>query len=209
MSKKESPLESLTSFLPQGSFEKVSWYLNTYHVQLTITRERKTILGNYQNQMTNRMHRISVNGNLNKYAFLVTLLHEIAHMLTFEKFGHKVLPHGSEWKTCYGSVLSQFIPLNIFPAEIEKVLVDTLSSPGASTCGDKHLTRALRKYDIKSDDWILVEDLPLNSLFRIRGGRIFKKGAKIRSRHKCSEVPGDKVYLFSGVFEVIKVQPNF
>ncbi|HAD34265.1 MAG TPA: hypothetical protein DCF44_07170 [Chitinophagaceae bacterium] len=41
---------------------------------------------------------MSVNGNLNSYHFLITLLHEIAHMLVWEQFRNRVKPHGLEWK---------------------------------------------------------------------------------------------------------------
>ena len=39
-------------------------------------------------------HRISVNGNLNKYSFLITLIHELAHLLTFTQYKNRVDPHG-------------------------------------------------------------------------------------------------------------------
>ena len=85
MPKKESPLTALNSFLPEGSFEDVARYLHQYKVHLTITRERQTILGNYRNKVFDKNHRISINGNLNKYSFLITLLHELAHLLAHEK----------------------------------------------------------------------------------------------------------------------------
>ena len=205
MPKSQSPLEALRSYLPEGSFEHVVHYLVTYKVHLTLTRERRTILGNYQNRIHDKTHRISVNGTLNPYSFLITLLHELAHMLTFEKFGRRILPHGREWKNEYGLILSQFIPQKIFPPEIEKILMESLLSPGASTCADSHLTRALRKYDGKNEEWVLVEELNQDAIFRIKDGRIFKKGMKVRTRYKCSEIPGGKVYLFSGVYEVNKL----
>ena len=84
MPKKESPLHSLSSFLPDGAYEGVAQYLQEYKVHLTVTRERKNILGNYRNKIFDKNHRISVNGNLNKYSFLITLLHELAHLLAHE-----------------------------------------------------------------------------------------------------------------------------
>lgn len=205
MPNRESPLNALESYLPAGSFNKVSEYLRTYKVHLTVTRDRKSILGNYRNKLYDKTHRISVNGNLNKYSFLVTLLHELAHMLAFEKFGHTIQPHGIEWKKEFRQILSEFIPLKYFPPDIEKILLETLNSPGASTCADASLTRALRKYDLKVDGLILVEDLPEGSSFRIKGGRMFKKGIKVRTRFKCTEIQTSKVYLFSGVHEVMKL----
>ena len=74
MTKQEAPLQQLKQYLPEGSFDEVSDYLEKYKVQLTITRERKTLLGDYRNSFAGKSHRISVNGNLNPYAFLITLL---------------------------------------------------------------------------------------------------------------------------------------
>ena len=205
MPKNQEPLESLGSYLPQGSFDAVAEYLRSYKVHLTVTRERRSILGNYQHRFYDKIHRISVNGTLNKYSFLITLLHELAHLLTFERFGNRVQPHGKEWKSEYRLILQKFILQKIFPSDIEKSLLESLQSPGASSCADVHLIRALRKDDEKINCMILVEELKEGALFMIKGGRIFKKGEKVRTRHKCSEVANGKVFLFSGVHEVLMV----
>ena len=205
MPKKESPLQSLSTFLPNGSFEEVAAYLQTYKVHLTVTKERKNILGNYRNKIYDKNHRISINGNLNQFSFLITLLHELAHLLTHEKYRHGIQPHGSEWKQEYGKILLQFISKKIFPAEIEKILLQELRNPAASTCAEPNLTRALRQYDLKKAGYYLIEELPAGSFFRIRSGAVFKKGDRIRKRFKCEEVSTKKLYLFSPVYEVEKV----
>ncbi|MDB5199048.1 MAG: hypothetical protein JWO92_1011 [Chitinophagaceae bacterium] len=205
MPKKESPLSALNSFLPEGSFEEVAHYLHQYKVHLTIARERKSILGNYRNKHFDKAHRISVNGNLNKYSFLITLLHELAHLLAHEKYGHRIQAHGKQWKEEYGKILGEFIPKKIFPAEIEKLLMASLHNPAATTCAEPHLIRALKKYDVKKEGYFFVEELPVGSLFKIASGAIFKKGERIRKRFKCVEVATKKVYLFSPVYEVVLV----
>lgn len=207
MPKKESPLTALSSFLPEGSFEEVAQYLQQYKVHLTITRERQSILGNYRNKVFDKNHRISVNGNLNKYSFLITLLHEFAHLLSHEKYGHKIQAHGKQWKEEYGKILSEFIPKKIFPPEIEKLLAQSLKNPAATTCAEPHLIRALKKYDEKKEDHFFIEELPAGSLFKVRNGAIFKKGERIRKRFKCVEVATKKVYLFSPVYEVMQITP--
>jgi hypothetical protein len=60
MAKQEAPLHQLKDYLPEGSFEEVSQYLLQYKVQLTITRERKSVLGDYRNSLANKNHRISI-----------------------------------------------------------------------------------------------------------------------------------------------------
>ena len=169
---------------------------------LTITRERKSILGNYRSKVSDKNHRITVNGNLNKYSFLITLLHELAHLLAHEKYGHRILPHGAQWKNEYSKILSTFLVKKIFPAEIENILLLNLKNPAASSCADVHLTRALRKYDNKKETIFFVEELNIGTHFKIKGGRIFIKGEKIKKRFKCTETATGKIYLFSPVYEV-------
>lgn len=202
MPKQEAPLHQLTRYLPSGSFDEVSHYLQHYKVQLTITRERKSVLGDYRNSHAGQNHRISVNGNLNPYAFLITLLHELAHLFTYERFGHRVQAHGAEWKNEFSKVLAQFLLKKVFPPDIHKTLLTSLQNPAASSCADVALLRILHLYDVKKDGTALIESLPAGTLFTIKGDRQFLKGDKVRKRYKCTEVATGKVYLFSPVYEV-------
>ena len=202
MPKQEAPLHQLTQYLPSGSFDEVSHYLQHYKVQLTITRERKSVLGDYRNSHAGQNHRISVNGNLNPYAFLITLLHELAHLFTYERFGHRVQAHGAEWKNEFSKVLAQFLLKKVFPPDIHKTLLTSLQNPAASSCADVALLRILHLYDVKKDGTALIESLPAGTLFTIKGDRQFLKGDKVRKRYKCTEVATGKVYLFSPVYEV-------
>lgn len=203
MPKAEAPLLQLQSYIPDGSFEGVLQYLHQYKVHLTISRKRQSILGDYRHALGEKTHRISVNGNLNQYAFLITLLHELAHLFTYEKFGHSVTAHGPEWKNEFSKILARFLLKKIFPANIEKALLRTLQNPAASSCGDEKLLRVLHSYDEKKEGVHLIEQLPEGGLFSIKGGRIFRKGEKVRKRYKCVEEKTGKLYLFSPVYEVI------
>ena len=213
MAKKEVPVNHLQNYLPPGTGEVVMAYLHQHNVHLTVSRERKTILGDYRHRTNNTNHRISVNGNLNPYSFLITLLHELGHLLTFEKYNNRVQPHGKEWKMIYGQMLQQFVAIRIFPADIELELIRSLKNPAASSCAEEGLLRVLRKYDAKESSvrtatgghHKLLEELIPDSIFRISDGRIFEKGAKLRKRFKCKEVKTGKFYLFSPVYEVKQI----
>jgi hypothetical protein len=202
MPKKEVPIDQLQHYLPQGTSPAVTAYLHQFKVHLTIARQRKSILGDYRHRTHHANHRISVNGNLNHYAFLITLLHELAHLLTYEQYPNKVQAHGKEWKNIYAKLLDQFLQHKIFPADIEKELKLSLKNPAASSCAEDDLLRVLRKYDAQQTEQLLVEELSLNTLFRTSDGRIFKKGERLRKRFKCCEVKTGKIYLFSPVYEV-------
>lgn len=202
MAKKEAPINHLQHFLPTDTFEAVYRYLQQYQVHLTVARERKSILGDYRHRIPGKNHRISVNGNLNPYAFLITLLHELAHLLTFEQYGNAVASHGREWKAIFGKLLAQFIEHNVFPPDIRKALLNSLHNPAASSCADELLLRTLKKYDEKESHLKMVEDVPHAALFQTHDGKVFQKGEKMRKRFKCVEVKTGKLYLFSPVYEV-------
>jgi len=206
MAKQEVPVDHLQQFLPPGTGPAVTAYLHRYRVHLTVTRERKSILGDYRHRTDYHNHRISVNGNLNPYSFLITLLHELAHLLTFEQYGPRVSAHGREWKTIYGDLLKQFLEHKIFPAVIEKELRLSLQNPAASSCAEDGLLRALRKFDTQKDNHHLIEELPPGALFRTKDGRVFQKMEKLRKRFKCVEVRSGKLYLFSPVYEVYALE---
>ena len=202
MAKKEAHISQLQDYLPPNTFKSVLAYLHFYHVHLTVARERKSILGDYRHRTHGKNHRISVNGSLNKYAFLITLLHELAHLLTFEKFGNKVSAHGKEWKFVFGQLLAGFIEQEIFPADIKKALMQSLHDPAASSCADVVLLRTLKNYDEQPTHLIFVEAVPEGSLFKTPDGKIFRKGEKIRKRFSCVEIKTKRIYLFSPVYEV-------
>ncbi|QHS60385.1 SprT-like domain-containing protein [Chitinophaga agri] len=200
--KKEAPLNALAAYLPEGTFEQVMAYLNQYRVHLTVTRERASILGDYRHPDRRGGHRISINGNLNKYAFLVTLLHEISHLTTYMQYANSVASHGKEWKTHFSAILKEFVGKGYLPADVEAALRQSIRNPAASSCADDELMRVLKRYDRKKENHFLVEQLSLNQLFRTKDGRIFRKGERIRKRYRCEEVATKRMYLFSPVYEV-------
>lgn len=202
MAKKEAPISALQNFLPPNTYDGVLDYLHRYHVHLTVAQERKSILGDYRHRTNFRNHRISVNGNLNKYAFLITLIHEIAHLLQFEQYGNKVASHGKEWKTIFGQLLAQFISNEVFPPDIKHALLRSINNPSASSCADEVLLRTLKKYDDTPSHLKMVEELPANTVFKTHDGKVFRKGDKLRKRFQCIEIQTGRLYLFSPVYEV-------
>lgn len=200
----EHPMRALAGFLPEGSFEQVVQYIHHYKVHLTITKHRKSVLGDYRHSGWGSNHRISVNGSLNKYEFLITLLHELAHLLTFELHKNRVEPHGKEWKAQYSRLLVDFVQHKIFPADIEKALQKSILNPAATANGETDLLLVLRKYDAPRKPGLLpVEDVPEGALFQTENGKIFKKGPKRRKRFECVELKTGLRYTFSPISEVL------
>jgi SprT protein len=202
MPKKEAPLDYLRRWVPAEAAPPILEYLNHYQVHLTITRERKSVLGDYRHATHTSNHRISVNGNLNHYSFLITLIHELAHLVTFMEYGNGVQSHGREWKKIYRKILEEFIPLSVFPADVLTALKKNLHDLPASSCADEGLMRVLRRYDADKDGLLLVEQIPDGGCFALEDKRVFRKGKKLRKRYQCIEVATGKLYLFSPIYEV-------
>ena len=204
MAKKEAPINALKHFIPDGTYDLVSEYLHKYSIHLTVTRARTSVLGDYRNAIQGKNHRISVNGNLNSYAFLYTLIHEIAHLLVFDQYGHRVASHGKEWKTQFSVLLADFLKMNAFPDDVRKAIGKSLHNPAASSCAEDDLLRKFRKYDKGKENLVFVEEIIQGARFSTPDGRIFQRGPKVRKRFKCIEVATGREYLFSPVYEVVK-----
>lgn len=201
MAKQEAPIDYLKRFIPDESAERILEYLHIHHVHLTITKGRKSILGDYRHATNYKNHRISINGDLNQYSFLITLVHELAHLVTFVKYGNKVAAHGKEWKDTYANMLVDFLVPAIFPHDILIALKKSLPNLPASSCADDDLMRVLKRYD-KGNGLVMVEQVNEGALFQLDSGMLFKKGKKLRKRYQCMEVKTGKMYLFSPIYEV-------
>jgi hypothetical protein len=205
----EHPMQALAAYLPEGSFDPVVSYLHQYKVHLTVTKQRKSVLGDYRHAGWGGNHRISINGNLNKYEFLITLLHELAHLLTYEQYRNKVDAHGKEWKFCYSQLLIVFVQLKLFPAEVEKALQKSIKNPSATANGETALLLVLRSYDaIKKEGHSTVSELSEGDLFQTDKGKIFRRGSVRRKRIECLEVKTGLLYIFSPITLVKKMQAS-
>ena len=203
MSKVEHPLHALANYLPDGAFEPVVQLIHQYKVHLTVTRERKSVLGDYRHPFLGSNHKITVNGNLNKYEFLITLLHELAHLLCFEQYRNRVEAHGKEWKNIYGSLLKAFIDLDFFPEDIRKSLKKTLLNPAATANGETALLLVLRRYNpVQKAGVVVLAHLADGTLFKEIKGRTFRKIKLRRKRIECVEIATGNIYLFSALSEV-------
>lgn len=195
--------EKLSPFVPEGTAAEIAELIIHHKVLFRISRPRSSKYGDYRAPNKHHGHRISVNGNLNPYAFLVTTLHEFAHLIAFETHGSGIMPHGDEWKKLFGDLLRDSLRKQIFPADVEIELARYLKSPSASGCADHGLMRALRNHD--EDPAMLLEELPENAHFMINGNRVFLKGSRLRKRFRCQDIHNKRFYLISAIAEVIPV----
>ena len=197
--------ETLSRYIPEHAVKPVFELIVVNQVHLKIVNERQTRHGDYRKGL-NGKHEITVNASLNKYKFLITLIHEISHLVAFEKFGRKIKPHGSEWKYSFQRLMIPFIRPEIFPSHLLPLLARHFKNPTASSDTDTTLSLALKQFDTQNDKNYIFE-IPYGSVFRIANGKIFKKIAVRTKRFECLEVSSGKLYLFNPNAEV-ELLPN-
>lgn len=190
----------LARYLPEHAVDPLFEMIRLYGVHLKIVNDRVTRHGDYHRDASG-YHRITVNASLNKYRFLITLVHEIAHLAAFEKFGRNIKPHGDEWKGTFQKLMVPFIRPQIFPGQLLPLLARHFRNPKASSDTDATLSLALKQYDGENDKNYIFE-IPYGALFRIHNGKIFKKGAQRVKRFECLEVSTGRIYLFNPNAEV-------
>lgn len=198
----------LSKYLPENAVERVFGLIKQHNVHLKIVNERATRHGDYRKTPSGK-HLITINASLNKYRFLITLIHEIAHLVAFEKYGTNIKPHGSEWKYTFKVLMVPFINTSIFPDSMIRVVAKHFMNPTASSDTDTMLSIELQKFDFdeKHVGKNFLNDLPLGSYFRIKDGRIFQKGSLIVKRFECMEVKTKRLYAFkpNAVVELVKL----
>lgn len=197
--------ELLTKYLPENAVNKVMNWIIDHNIHLKIAKKRNTKFGDYRPPSnSNSNHRISINYNLNQYAFLITFVHELAHLIVWEYHKNKVTPHGKEWKMEYKSLMEQILTEEIFPSDLITILKQSIISSKASSSSDLKLSRALKKYDPHPVENYL-EDLPDNSKFLTSSGITYIKVQKRRTRYLCTNTQNNKQYLFHPLTPVIEV----
>lgn len=200
MTRQERISRSLIPFVPEGTAELLASKIIKHRCRLTITKDRKTKAGDYRHPWGNHGHRISINGSLNQYAFLITFVHEVAHLVNWEKYKNKVKPHGQEWKLAFKLEMQPFLNEEVFPKDVLNVLRKHMQNPKSATVRDAALVKVLRSYD-ENADLLLLEEIPTGADF-IFNNRVFTKNEKRRTRFRCTEKRTEKTYLINGIAEV-------
>ncbi len=170
-----------------------------------VTRERKTKLGDFRFRPDQPFQTITINGSLNPYQFLLTFIHEVAHLRAFKNYGRRIKPHGSEWKSTFKSLIAPLLNQDVFPQNILIPLRKHMQNPKASSAGDLWLMKEMGKYDeVKESEECFLADLPLGSSFEL-SGRMFRKESVKRTRALCLELSSKRKFY---VNLLAKVKPS-
>jgi SprT protein len=197
----------LSPYVPKAAVQSLAELLDKQPLRFIVSKERSSKLGDYRPPLgREKRHRITVNGSLNKMAFLITSLHEFAH------FRHRLSdpkgadrPHGAQWKKHFREVMQPFLVPEIFPEPLLSVLRKHMQNPRASSTSDAALSEALMAFDPPPlGGWMLLKELDDQVVFETEKGRKFRKGTHLRSRILCEDMENRRMYRVS---PLIKVRP--
>jgi len=207
-------IQDLHAFIPENSKEYVLEWFQSNRVQLRISKARSSKFGDYRAPLKNFPARISVNRNLNRFDFLITLVHEMAHHevwtetsapipgLGFPRRKRRPRPHGKEWKAHYRRLVGPLMKESIFPADVLHHLEKHFENPRSSSKTNEHLVVALKKYDVP-DDSVFLESLAFDAVFTLPAGKKIRKLEKLRKRYRCVCLDNERIYLFSPMARVV------
>lgn len=193
----------LSKYVPEHYVSYVVDLLIQHPVQFRVAKPRKTKLGDFRAERQG-LHKITVNGDLNPYSFLITTIHEFAHLVTFNEHGARVKPHGKEWQQTYSKMLYPVVQAGHLPNDIAEAIEHSLLNVKASSCTDQNLYRVLMQYDPPKDGLVVLETLEKECLFELNG-KTYRKGNLRRTRFVCTNTHNQRKYLISALALVKKI----
>ena len=194
--------EALQKYIPERAVDDCVEWIREYKISVRIKHSRASKYGDYRPPQDGKSHIITINHDLNPYAFLITFTHEVAHLTCFLKNRGRVLPHGEEWKNDFRILLSKFIYKNVFPEDVSNAVNIYLKNPAASSCSDLNLMKVLKKYDIKQEGWMHLDEIPYQGTFMLSNGMKFIKGTRLRKNFECFEQESNHKYFIHPLMEV-------
>lgn len=200
MSDKEKLKTILCPFFHDSIVAYVDRLISLHKVEFNLSKPRKTKLGDYRAIPNKNLFIVTVNNNLNPVQFLITVLHELAHHVTWVKHKRNVKPHGMEWKQEYQRLFMPVLTNEHIDEQLKRVLARHLKNPKASSYSDVHLNEFLNSNFNESKNRVI--DAPMGKPF-ILGEKTFVKEKKLRTRFLCTDLGNNKKYLIHGHTELL------
>ena len=200
--KSEENRKLISSFVPERSVDYCLELLIRYDFRFVLKKERQTKLGDFRRDRNNNF-TITVNRNLNPYQFLLTFIHEFAHLVVAVNYPKSAKAHGSEWKQQFKELMLPVLTPDIFPDHLLRPLARHMKNPKAAASSDPVLWKALQEFNNNKLEFTLA-DIAENEAFEFKG-RVFRKLKKRRTRVLCQELKNGKQYLIPEIAEVKRV----
>lgn len=196
----------LESKLPANAIHYCFDLWARHRFQLKIKKNRVSKAGDFTATSASNP-RITLNAELNPYVFLITYIHEVAHLEVYLQYRSRLDPHGTAWKKTFIELMQPVMSDLVFPEDVLPLLSKHMLNPMASTYSDAKLTKALSAYDEIKNPLPLLADLPDGSIFKI-GKKMFVKGKLRRTRYLCREYKSKREYMVPAEIPVNLVSPG-
>jgi hypothetical protein len=206
-----------STYLPAGAVAYCEALQRQYPFCFRLSRPRKTRFGDFR-ALPDRTTYITVNADLNPYAFLLTLVHEVAHCAVYHTYRRPGKPHGRTWQSTFQRLMAPLLTEAIFPPDVLAPLQTYLSRPAATTSGHPALRLALDRYDHQGalkcadpgsdsagNDGPTLRQLSEGQRFLFRG-KTYVRGTLRRTRVVCKEVQSGRSYAILADVAVLDVQ---
>ena len=190
---KSKKIESFFDHFPPEVAEYCFQLWQDHPFEFIVSKARGTKLGDFRYSPT-KGYQITVNHNLNPYAFLVTYIHEVAHRVTYDIHKSKVNPHGNEWKRNFYELFEPILDEELLPASLVHVLTKYLQNPAATSTGYTPLVNELAKFDSQPAIGTRLNDLEEGTLFQLKNLTLIK-GKLRRTRYICQDTQSGRNYL--------------
>jgi SprT protein len=197
-----TPEEIFSKFVPPNAVAYCCKLLDYFGFEFQIKKSRQTKLGDYRFDSSTNKHAITINNDLNQFAFLVTYIHEVAHLVTYKESGRKVSPHGSEWKNNFVKAMQPVLNAEVFPPNVLRALQNYFKNPKASSCSDPVLFQVLRQFDGDTES-VSLSKIAIGETF-LFNDREFKKMEVRRTRSVCLDLSNNRKYLIAQIAPVTK-----
>ncbi|MCK8491862.1 sprT domain-containing protein [Spirosoma sp. RP8] len=186
-----------TTYFPLGTDGYCRQLWQQYKFNFRVVKPRRTRLGDFR-VFPDGKTQITVNADLNSYAFLITYVHEVAHAEVNRAYRRRVQPHGKAWQIAFQRLMQPLMTEAVFPVDILYPLQRYMIRPAATTYANPALMTALRKVDNVSLSGIshnrtLLRDVPEGESFQF-DKKTFVRGTLRRTRIVCKEVSTGKSY---------------
>ena len=196
-------MQEFLNYIPVAAQPYIRRLVEKFEFKFKLKRSRQTKLGDFKKDQATGVYTISVNRDLNPYQFLITFIHELAHLKVAEEHPRSVKSHGQEWKDAFKTLLQPVLEENVFPEPIFTVLTKHMVNPKAAAGSDPKLWNALKGFDGNEVGYQL-NSVTDGSLFIFRKKQ-FVRIKKRRTRILCKEKGSNRLYLIPGIADVERI----
>lgn len=141
----------LCDYLPPECVPLIDKWIGDYGVECLIVSTRKTKRGDCRHNRRTGQVIITLNADNNKYRFLLTLIHELAHARVFRESGFAGKPHGTPWKNVLRQMVFEVKALGVFPYDVEVAIERHFRDPLYTDSADYILSNILKQYGSATD----------------------------------------------------------